>query len=118
MKKLSHVLIVAEITRAVTSKTAKDLLGQQFRRQMLMDGQYRNITLICTKSDIIGTPNEIERYLIGVGDVSDLGHYHRNNASLFLAHCSVFKGYRFFLYKAEPDRCLSCDKELIYSIIR
>ncbi len=31
----------------------QDLLGENFRRQMLMDGQYGSITFICTKTDVI-----------------------------------------------------------------
>jgi hypothetical protein len=32
---------------------SQDLLGENFRRQMLMDGQYGSITFICTKTDVI-----------------------------------------------------------------
>jgi len=31
----------------------QDLLGENFRRQMLMDGQYGSITFICTKTDVL-----------------------------------------------------------------
>ena len=65
MKKLSHVLFVVDITRALSNETTtKDLLGEHFRRQMLMDGQYRNISVVCTKSDNIGKRSEIERYML------------------------------------------------------
>ena len=45
--------IVADIVRAVDNRTAKDLLGEAFRRQLFLDGQYANLTFVCTKSDII-----------------------------------------------------------------
>ena len=54
-------MVVADIERAVTNKTAKDLLGEHFRRQLLMDGHYKNISVVCTKSDDIGSVDEIER---------------------------------------------------------
>ncbi|KAG2445202.1 hypothetical protein HYH02_008670 [Chlamydomonas schloesseri] len=51
MRRLSAVWIVADITRAVDNKTAKDLLGTDFKRRMVMDGQVHAITFICTKTD-------------------------------------------------------------------
>ncbi|KAK9811490.1 hypothetical protein WJX72_004764 [[Myrmecia] bisecta] len=53
LKKCNAIWIVADITRPVDNRTAKDLLGEQFRRQMLMDGQYGSITFVCTKTDVI-----------------------------------------------------------------
>ena len=41
--------IVAPIKRAVDDKSAKDLLGENFKRQLLMDGQYGNVSFICTQ---------------------------------------------------------------------
>ena len=54
--------VVAGITRAVDDKTAKDLLGEHFRRQLLMDGQYGAISFVCTKTDIM-VPSELIRYV-------------------------------------------------------
>ncbi|XP_006822032.2 uncharacterized protein LOC102804676 [Saccoglossus kowalevskii] len=62
LKTCTAVWIVADITRAVDNKTAKDLLGESFRRQLLMDGQYGSIGFICTKNDLIN-PSEIIRAL-------------------------------------------------------
>ena len=31
--------------------TAKELLGEQFKRRLLMDGQYANVSFICTQTD-------------------------------------------------------------------
>ena len=49
------VWIVADIVRAVDNRTAKDLLGDAFRRQLFLDGQYANLTFVCTKADIINS---------------------------------------------------------------
>ncbi|XP_070574602.1 myosin-2 heavy chain-like isoform X2 [Ptychodera flava] len=62
LKTCTAVWVVADITRAVDNKTAKDLLGESFRRQLLMDGQYGSVAFICTKNDLIN-PSEIIRAL-------------------------------------------------------
>ena len=53
--------VVADITRAVDDKTARDLLGEHFRRQLLMDGQYGALSFVCTKTDSMKA-SEIRRY--------------------------------------------------------
>ena len=40
MRKCSGFWIVAPIVRAVDEKTAKDMLGQSFKRQLQMDGSF------------------------------------------------------------------------------
>ncbi|ELU13237.1 hypothetical protein CAPTEDRAFT_212491 [Capitella teleta] len=62
LKKCSAVWVVASIHRAVDDRTAKELLGEHFRRQLLMDGQYGAISFVCTKTDIL-VPSEIIRAL-------------------------------------------------------
>ena len=57
--------VVASIHRAVDDRTAKELLGEHFRRQLLMDGQYGAISFVCTKTDIL-VPSEIIRCAGGV----------------------------------------------------
>ncbi|KAG2439503.1 hypothetical protein HXX76_004857 [Chlamydomonas incerta] len=57
MRRLSAVWVVADITRAVDNKTAKDLLGTDFKRRMVMDGQVNAITFICTKTDNLDVSN-------------------------------------------------------------
>jgi len=52
---------VSSIHRAVNDKTARDLLGEHFRRQLLMDGQYGSVSFICSKTDILN-PSEIIRF--------------------------------------------------------
>ncbi|KAL4423152.1 hypothetical protein ABPG77_007805, partial [Micractinium sp. CCAP 211/92] len=58
MQKCSAIWVCADITRAVDNKTAKDLLGESFRRQMMMDGQFGSISFICSKSDNV-MPREV-----------------------------------------------------------
>ncbi|KAK8100857.1 hypothetical protein PG999_011231 [Apiospora kogelbergensis] len=53
MKQCGGLWIVAPITRAVDDKTAKNLLGNSFRRQMKYDGTLSNVTFICSKTDDI-----------------------------------------------------------------
>ena len=52
LQNCSCIWIVAKIGRAVDDGTAKDLLGEQFKRRLLMDGQYGNVSFICTQSDM------------------------------------------------------------------
>ncbi|XP_069077153.1 nuclear GTPase SLIP-GC isoform X2 [Pleurodeles waltl] len=51
LKKCHAVWVVAQITRAVDDKTAKELLNESLRRQLYMDGQYDGLAFICTKTD-------------------------------------------------------------------
>ena len=46
-----RIWVVAPIKRAVDDGTAKELLGENFKRQLLMDGQYGNVTFICSQTD-------------------------------------------------------------------
>ncbi|XP_078542647.1 nuclear GTPase SLIP-GC isoform X2 [Lissotriton helveticus] len=57
LKKCHAVWVVAQIIRAVSDKTAKDLLNENLRRQLYMDGQYEGLAFICTKTDIF---NKVE----------------------------------------------------------
>ncbi|XP_055521346.1 uncharacterized protein LOC129715492 [Leucoraja erinacea] len=51
LKRCDAVWIVADVTRAVDDKTAKEMLDESLRRQLLMDGQVGSIAFICTKTD-------------------------------------------------------------------
>ncbi len=51
LQNCSQIWIVAPIKRAVDDGTAKELLGEQFKRRLLMDGQYGNVAFICTQTD-------------------------------------------------------------------
>ena len=45
--------MIAPITRAVDDKSAHNLMGHSFRRQMQLDGTYSAMTFICSKTDDI-----------------------------------------------------------------
>lgn len=51
----SGLWVVAPITRAVDDKTAHNLLGTTFRRQMQFDGAYGHMSFICSKIDDVST---------------------------------------------------------------
>ena len=53
MKQCTGLWIVAPITRAVDDKSAKNLLGDTFKRQLKMDGGFNSVTFICSKTDDI-----------------------------------------------------------------
>ncbi|GIL98268.1 hypothetical protein Vretimale_3674, partial [Volvox reticuliferus] len=53
MKNLKAVWVVSDIIRAVDDKTAKDLLGSTFKRQLVLDGRLKALTFVCTKTDNI-----------------------------------------------------------------
>jgi hypothetical protein len=53
LKDADSVWIVSNIKRAVNDRTAKDMLGESFRRQLLMDGQYGALLFIATQSDVL-----------------------------------------------------------------
>ncbi|KAA8898231.1 hypothetical protein FN846DRAFT_910178 [Sphaerosporella brunnea] len=59
MQKCTGLWIVAPITRAVDDKSAHKLLGEGFRRQLLMDGGFSSISFICSKSDDISVSEAI-----------------------------------------------------------
>ncbi|KAJ7095314.1 hypothetical protein B0H15DRAFT_881283 [Mycena belliarum] len=62
MKKCNCIWILAPITRAVDDKIAKDLLGDAFRTQLMMDGNYDDsaVTFIATKCDDISCSEVIQ----------------------------------------------------------
>ncbi|XP_052818368.1 nuclear GTPase SLIP-GC-like [Mya arenaria] len=62
LKNCTAIWVVSRIHRAIDDKTAKDLLEANFRRQLLMDGQYGSIAFICTMTDDF-MPSEIIRSL-------------------------------------------------------
>ena len=53
LQNCNQIAIVAPIKRAVDDGTAKELLGEQFKRRLLMDGNYGNVFFICTQTDDI-----------------------------------------------------------------
>ncbi|RYO85874.1 hypothetical protein DL762_005021 [Monosporascus cannonballus] len=53
IEKCHGIWIVANIQRAVDDKSAQNVLSQSFRQQLQLDGNFSNITFICTKTDDI-----------------------------------------------------------------
>ncbi|KAH8084308.1 hypothetical protein BXZ70DRAFT_957636 [Cristinia sonorae] len=62
MKKCDRFWILAPITRAIDDKTARDLMGEAFRLQRLMDGRYddNTITFVATKCDDVSATEIIK----------------------------------------------------------
>ncbi len=63
MKNCTAVWVVADIVRAVDNKTAKEMLGDSFRRQLFTDGMYGMVTFVCTKNDQNLRPSEMTGYV-------------------------------------------------------
>ncbi|RYP01889.1 hypothetical protein DL764_006036 [Monosporascus ibericus] len=53
IEKCHGIWIVANIQRAVDDRSAQNLLSQSFKQQLQLDGNFSNITFICTKTDDI-----------------------------------------------------------------
>ena len=62
LQNASSIMICSNITRAVNDRTAKDMLGESFRRQLLMDGAMSDIIFVTTKSDTLSR-SELRRNL-------------------------------------------------------
>ncbi|KAI1281346.1 hypothetical protein F5Y07DRAFT_395830 [Xylaria sp. FL0933] len=45
--------VVSMIHRAVDDKAAQELLGERFKQQLQLDGNYSNVTFVCSKTDDI-----------------------------------------------------------------
>jgi hypothetical protein len=60
IQQCSGLWIVAPITRAVDDKAAKNLLGENFKRQLKYDGNYSAVTFICSKTDDISITEAID----------------------------------------------------------
>jgi len=69
LKEADSIWIVSHINRAANDKTAKDLMGESFRRQLLMDGQMDSLVFIATQSDSL-VKTEIARNLKLAPDAS------------------------------------------------
>lgn len=54
------VFVVAPIKRAVDDKSAKELMGKAFKLQLLMDGNYSNVTFICSSCDDINVTESLK----------------------------------------------------------
>ncbi len=63
MRKLNHIWIVAKIQRAVDESVARNVLGSNFKRQLLMEDKYddRFLSVLATHTDDIDYKNVIEQ---------------------------------------------------------
>jgi hypothetical protein len=52
----SGIWVVAPIARAVDDKIAEELLGTEFKQQLKLDGNYSQVTIVCSKTDVIPAP--------------------------------------------------------------
>ncbi|KAI9019085.1 hypothetical protein DFJ74DRAFT_728651 [Hyaloraphidium curvatum] len=71
LKNANNIFVCADITRAKDEKVAHDLLGESFRRQLLMDASYGSVAFVCTKTDIM-VVSDIMRALGLDQDVKEL----------------------------------------------
>jgi len=69
LKQCTGLWVVAPINRAVDDKVAKTLLGDSFRRQLKYDGNFSNVTFICSKTDDISPTEAVDN--IDLGDEYD-----------------------------------------------
>ncbi|TGJ81074.1 hypothetical protein E0Z10_g7676 [Xylaria hypoxylon] len=53
IEKCSGLWVVSMIARAVDDQAAQELLGTQFKQQLQLDGNYSNVTFVCSKTDDI-----------------------------------------------------------------
>ncbi|KAI1429250.1 hypothetical protein F5Y12DRAFT_727371 [Xylaria sp. FL1777] len=53
IEKCNGLWVVSMITRAVDYQAAQELLGTRFKQQLQLDGNYSNVTFVCSKTDDI-----------------------------------------------------------------
>ncbi|KAI0481588.1 hypothetical protein F4859DRAFT_512731 [Xylaria cf. heliscus] len=53
IEKCNGLWVVSMITRAVDDQAAQELLGASFKQQLRFDGNYSNVTFVCSKTDDI-----------------------------------------------------------------
>ncbi|KAI0434072.1 hypothetical protein F5Y09DRAFT_349681 [Xylaria sp. FL1042] len=81
IQKCSGLLVVSMITRAVNDQAAQELLGERFKQQLQLDGNFSNVTFVCSKTDDInfdeaadalGLSNEAQRLIDSERNLSTL----------------------------------------------
>ncbi|KAI0448945.1 hypothetical protein F5B21DRAFT_509652 [Xylaria acuta] len=60
IEKCNGLWVVSMITRAVDDQAAQELLGTGFKRQLKLDGNYSNLTFICSKTDDINVHEAVD----------------------------------------------------------
>ncbi|KAI8635076.1 hypothetical protein F5Y19DRAFT_470125 [Xylariaceae sp. FL1651] len=69
IEKCHGLWVVSMITRAVNNKTAQELLGTHFKQQLKLDGNYSNVTFICSKTDDINANEDADS--LGLSEESE-----------------------------------------------
>lgn len=70
IQKCNAFLIAAKIERAVDNQIAKHLLGEQFKRQMLMDCNLGSIAFVATQTDNISAKEVFSEFGASIKDFS------------------------------------------------
>lgn len=111
LEEAGGVVIVSAIKRAATEKVAQEMLGERFRRQMLMDGHYAgNLAFVATCTDGL-TLSELRRNLEIDENVSQLDAARlRNQRTKEKIRADCYAGIRRVQAQAEENR--SSDDEL------
>ncbi|KAI0816315.1 hypothetical protein GGR55DRAFT_697199 [Xylaria sp. FL0064] len=76
IQRCSGLLVVSTVTRAVNDRAAQELLGERFKQQLQLDGNYSNVTFVCSKTDDINISEAVDG--LGLNDeaqrLSDARH--------------------------------------------
>ncbi|KAI1117929.1 hypothetical protein F5Y14DRAFT_463973 [Nemania sp. NC0429] len=83
IEKCDGLWVVSMITRAVDDQAAQELLGTGFKRQLQLDGNFSNITFVCTKTDDINVDEAADSLDLS-DEIKEL-HDARHNLSEFEA---------------------------------
>ncbi|KAI1353072.1 hypothetical protein F5Y01DRAFT_303528 [Xylaria sp. FL0043] len=60
IQRCSGLYVVSTITRAVNDQAAQELLGERFKQQLQLDGNYSNVTFVCSKTDDINISEAVD----------------------------------------------------------
>ncbi|KAI8949489.1 hypothetical protein F4801DRAFT_403829 [Xylaria longipes] len=61
IEKCNALWVVSMIARAVDDQAAQELLGTGFKQQLKLDGNYSNVTFVCSKTDDINVHEAADR---------------------------------------------------------
>lgn len=63
LRKLNHIWVVSKISRAVGESVARNLLGSNFQRQLLMEDKYNHnfLAFVATQTDDVDSENVIQQ---------------------------------------------------------
>ncbi|KAK8140534.1 hypothetical protein PG984_000600 [Apiospora sp. TS-2023a] len=110
MEKCSSIWIVAPISRAVDNKAAQHLLGESFKMQLKYDGNYTNITFICSQTDGIVVEEMADSLELGGTVVESKAA--TNNTEVILASKDADYKKSEASYASAMDERKNVDKQL------